>query len=132
MIGPLPHVASTAHRRPGKDEDLFLNEFSTLLSSLGFSTEICNWMTTIQRIIQVEDLLALYKDIVTTVFTHLDGAHIHYTGAQMSLFRALHHYPRRIDHLNIPIDPTIISRVTLIEEMNGRDGISSKHKERRI
>ena len=102
---------------PGQDEALVVTEFSTLLSSLGFSDALCNWITRKERLIQVLDLLDIHRETITTIFSRIAKEEIHYTGSQDSKFRALHHYTRRMFNQNIPINPTIIDRNLLIQEM---------------
>jgi len=114
----------TGHE-PESVETRSLNEFSTLLSSLGFSNTLCNWMTRKEGLLLVEDLLMISKDAITTIFSRIAEAKIHYTGSQDSIFRALHHYTRRMNSHNIPIDPTVIDRNTLIQEMVEMDVVQN-------
>jgi len=71
---PLPPVPIQA-----EDEELIYTEVSTLLSSIGFTSAICNRITITELIIITQDFLALHKDTIDRVFTRFDHANIPYT-----------------------------------------------------
>ena len=99
-------------------EERITTDVSDLLSSIGFSVQLCNRITTIEQLINVEDFLALQEGVIDMIFKRLDTANITYSVVQLSLFKALHHYIKRLHSQNIYVNPATINRNVLISEMD--------------
>jgi hypothetical protein len=102
-----------------------MTEVSILLTTLGFPVSLCNRITAAEQIMIATDFLLLHKDIIDKIFTRMDSDNIPYTVAQISLFKALHHYIKRLHSQNIIVDPTIITKNILINELEDMDSIGS-------
>jgi len=103
---------------PPLGEERITTDVSDLLSSIGFSVQLCNRITTIEQLINVEDFLALQEGVIDMIFKRLDTANITYSVVQLSLFKALHHYIKRLHSQNIYVNPATINRNVLISEMD--------------
>ena len=91
-------------------------EVGTVLTTLGFPEAIITQFVN-EGISLLSHFLMLQKEVVDHIFARLDFLQIAYTAIQFSMIKSLHHFIRRMNQLNMPVTPTNITIITLINEV---------------
>lgn len=104
-------------------------ELSGVLRNLGFPAQVVRYINDQERLTTLQDLNQIGRDLLEPMFSamRVRDPPIVYTTLQLSRFRTLHSYLRRMASQRTPINPAGINEALLVQELEFGD--DPKHKE---
>ena len=130
-LPPVPIQAEVANTFPNPPTEL-----SSVLRNLGFPAPIVRYMHDVERLNTLQDVNAIQRDLVTQLF---EGMRVHeppvvYTTLQLQLskFKTLNSYLKRMAASRTPINPASIDNQLLVNEMDYVDAHIGKEPDRKV
>jgi hypothetical protein len=91
-------------------------------------------MREVEGLTTLQELNQIQKDLVPTIFEGMSTADppIAYTTMQLSRFKTLHSYPRRMANARTPINPASITNDLLIQELEYAEDGKTKDVDKKV
>jgi hypothetical protein len=108
-------------------------ELGRVLNTLGFPTNILRHLRDHENLTTLQELNQVHRDLIPTIFTGLTSANppIPYTTMQLSRFKTLHSYLRRMANPRTLINPLNITTDLLIQELEYAEDTKAKETDKR-
>jgi len=109
-------------------------ELGRVLNTLGFPTNILRHLRDHESLTTLQELNQVHRDLIPTIFTGLTSANppISYTTMQLSRFKTLHSYLRRMANARTPINPLNITTDLLIQELEYAEDTKAKETDKKV
>lgn len=109
-------------------------ELGRVLQTLGFPATVLRYIRDTEGLTTLQDVNHIHKDLVATVFENMSKSEppIPYTTVQLSRFKTLHSYLRRMAVARIPINPVSITIDLLQQEFEYSEDSRVKETDKKV
>ena len=108
-------------------------ELSSVLRNIGYPVAIVRHIHDVERLTTLQQVNQLHKDLIEPLFKGLRERDppVIYTTLQVSIFKTLHSYLRRMALSRTPVNPAAITTALLEKKLSIQRNLSIKNRIRR-
>ena len=99
-----------------------VTELSQVLCNLGYPARIVRYIHDVEQLVNLQQVNQLQKDLIEPMFKGMKDRNVTYTTLQVSIFRTLHSFLRRMSSSRTSVNPaTIDQELIALEQEYGED-----------